>query len=114
MYFAAHQSYLIEPSSDHPNAKEALHSEVSLNARASYLSSQDIYGDAILASIGFTWRSKDLFYEDVSVQSYYRSLLTSCILLDFFYHIDPFQVISKMIILYLNEGLLDYTGCVTH
>ncbi|XP_030969522.1 small RNA 2'-O-methyltransferase-like isoform X1 [Quercus lobata] len=76
LYFAAHQSYLIEPSSDHPNAKEALHSEVSLNARASYLSSQDIYGDAILASIGFTWRSKDLFYEDVSVQSYYRMLIS--------------------------------------
>ncbi|KAF3955072.1 hypothetical protein CMV_019669 [Castanea mollissima] len=75
LYFAAHQSYLIEPSSDHTNAKEALHSEVSLNARASYLSSQDIYGDAILASIGFTWRSKDLFYEDVSVQSYYRMLI---------------------------------------
>ncbi|KAL4627804.1 hypothetical protein ACB092_05G191900 [Castanea dentata] len=76
LYFAAHQSYLIEPSSDHTNAKEALHSEVSLNARASYLSSQDIYGDAILASIGFTWRSKDLFYEDVSVQSYYRMLIS--------------------------------------
>jgi hypothetical protein len=79
LYFAAHQSYLLDLSLDHLNANEALHSEVSLNTRASYFSGQDIYGDAILASIGYTWRSKDLFYEDISVQSYYRSLLTSCI-----------------------------------
>lgn len=76
LYFAAHQSYLLDLSLDHLNANEALHSEVSLNTRASYFSGQDIYGDAILASIGYTWRSKDLFYEDISVQSYYRMLIS--------------------------------------
>lgn len=51
--------------------------EGSFNTRASYLSSQDIYGNAILASIGYTWRSKDLFNENISLQSYYR-LLSDC------------------------------------
>ncbi|KAL9997701.1 putative small RNA 2'-O-methyltransferase Hen1, La-motif domain-containing protein [Helianthus debilis subsp. tardiflorus] len=37
-----------------------------LNARASYLSGQDVYGDAILATIGYLWKSCDLFLEDVS------------------------------------------------
>lgn len=85
LYFAAHQSYLLDTSSDF---------EGSLNARASYLCGQGIYGDAILASIGYTWKSKDLFYEDVSVQLYYRSLLTSCILLScLFYHVHPYSLL---------------------
>lgn len=69
---------MMDRLSDPLTAKEALHLEGSLNARASYLSGHDIYGDAILASIGYTWKSKDVFYEDVSVQSYYRSVLISC------------------------------------
>ncbi|KAD3069013.1 hypothetical protein R6Q59_016995 [Mikania micrantha] len=46
-----------------------------LNARASYLSGQDIYGDAILATIGYLWKSCDLFIEDVSPCTYYRLLM---------------------------------------
>ncbi|PQQ21239.1 small RNA 2-O-methyltransferase [Prunus yedoensis var. nudiflora] len=75
LYFAAPKQYLLDMSSDLLNAKEACNSERSLNARASYLSGQDIYGDAILASIGYTWRSKDLFYEDVTLQSYHRMVI---------------------------------------
>ncbi|ONI11183.1 hypothetical protein PRUPE_4G091400 [Prunus persica] len=75
LYFAAPKQYLLDMSSDLLNAKEACNSEGSLNARASYLSGQDIYGDAILASIGYTWRSKDLFYEDVTLQSYHRMVI---------------------------------------
>lgn len=81
LYFAAPKQYLLDMSSDLLNAKEDCNSEGSLNARASYLSGQDIYGDAILASIGYTWRSKDLFYEDVTLQSYHRSCLTYPILI---------------------------------
>lgn len=64
---------MLELSSDLLNAKEDITTEGSLNERASYLSGEDIYGDAILASIGYTWKSKDLFHEDLSLQSYYRS-----------------------------------------
>lgn len=48
-----------------------------INLRASYLSGQDIYGDAILACIGYSWKSSDLFFEDVSLCTYYRSVLAS-------------------------------------
>ncbi|XP_048229208.1 small RNA 2'-O-methyltransferase isoform X1 [Ricinus communis] len=50
--------------------------EGSLNPRASYICSQVIYGDAIMASIGYTWRSKDLFHEDLSMPSYYRMFIS--------------------------------------
>lgn len=50
--------------------------EGTLNRRASYLSGQIIYGDAILASIGYTWKSTDILYEDVSLRSFYRYLLS--------------------------------------
>ncbi|KAG6696325.1 hypothetical protein I3842_09G142000 [Carya illinoinensis] len=86
LYFAAHQSCMLDLSSDPLTAKEAIHLEGPLNEslskkgplneRASYFSGHDIYGDAILASIGYTWKSKDLSYEDVSVQSYYRMLIS--------------------------------------
>jgi len=46
-----------------------------LNKRASYLSGQAIYGDAILANVGYTWKSPDLFYEDVPLCTYYRSVM---------------------------------------
>lgn len=75
LYFTAPQSYLLELSSDYLNAKEVIACEGSFNERASYLSGEDIYGDAILASIGYTWKSMDLFHEDLSLQSYYRSFL---------------------------------------
>ncbi|XP_038691372.1 small RNA 2'-O-methyltransferase isoform X2 [Tripterygium wilfordii] len=72
-YFAAPEPFLLDLSSDHLHVK--LHSEGSLNARASYICGQDIYGDAIMASVGYTWRSKDLFSEDMSLRLYYRMLI---------------------------------------
>ncbi|KAF5742423.1 small RNA 2'-O-methyltransferase-like [Tripterygium wilfordii] len=73
VYFAAPEPFLSDLSSDHLNVK--FHSEGSLNARASYICGQDIYGDAIMASVGYTWRSKDLLMEDMSLQLYYRTLI---------------------------------------
>lgn len=74
LYFPALQASVLEPSSD--IGKNPCHSEGSCNARASYLSGEHIDGDAIFASIGYTWKSKDLWHEDLSMQSYYRSLMT--------------------------------------
>lgn len=67
------------------NVKEAVFDEGSFNARASYFSGHAIYGNAILASIGYTWKSMDLFHEDVSLQSYYRFPLISYSYFEFFY-----------------------------
>ncbi|KAI3741438.1 hypothetical protein L1987_59111 [Smallanthus sonchifolius] len=67
LYFNAPNSY----QSD----KEDFNDGSYLNARASYLSGLDIYGDAILATIGYTWKSSDLFHEDVSPRTYYRLLM---------------------------------------
>ncbi|KAK1304231.1 Small RNA 2'-O-methyltransferase [Acorus calamus] len=55
------------------NAQE--HAEPIFNERASCISGQNIYGDAILANVGYTWRSPDLLHEDVSLGTYYRMLL---------------------------------------
>ncbi|XAR50966.1 Peptidylprolyl isomerase [Bertholletia excelsa] len=54
---------------------EAVSLEGSLNARASSLSGHVVYGDAILAAIGYTRKSSGLFYEDVSLRTYYRILV---------------------------------------
>ncbi|TKY59608.1 Small RNA 2'-O-methyltransferase [Spatholobus suberectus] len=75
LFFTAPKSYLPDLSSKFPNGKETLYLKGSLNARASYFAGQDIIGDAILATIGYTRKSRDLFYEDVTVQLYYRMLL---------------------------------------
>ncbi|KAJ4702952.1 Small RNA 2'-O-methyltransferase-like [Melia azedarach] len=75
LYFAAPMSYVLDLSSDLLDFKEVVHFEGSLNPRASYFFGQDVYGDAVLASIGYTWKSKDLFHEDVTLQSYYRMLI---------------------------------------
>ncbi|XP_065847121.1 small RNA 2'-O-methyltransferase [Euphorbia lathyris] len=74
LYFAAPESYVLDLSVNVGNPESQ--SKASLNIRASYFCNQAVYGDAIMASIGYTWRSKDLFHEDLSVQSYYR-ILTS-------------------------------------
>ncbi|XP_052181604.1 small RNA 2'-O-methyltransferase isoform X2 [Diospyros lotus] len=68
LYFCASNSHL-DPS------LEAVCSKGFLNARASYLSGHLIDGDAILASIGYTWKPTDLFYDDVSLGTYYRVLI---------------------------------------
>ncbi|XP_031249532.1 small RNA 2'-O-methyltransferase-like isoform X2 [Pistacia vera] len=75
LYFAAPKSFFLDLASDLPNVKEVAHFEGLLNPRASYFYGQEIYGDAILASIGYTWRSQDLFHEDITLQSYYRMLI---------------------------------------
>ncbi|CAN8325440.1 unnamed protein product [Cochlearia groenlandica] len=46
--------------------------EESRNARASYICGQEIHGDAILASVGYRWKSDNLDYDDVTVKSFYR------------------------------------------
>ncbi|XP_055961166.1 small RNA 2'-O-methyltransferase-like isoform X2 [Mercurialis annua] len=74
LYFTAPESFALDLSADLGNL-EGLY-EGPLNERASYFCCQGIYGDAIMASIGYTWRSKDLFYEDISLQSYYRMLIS--------------------------------------
>ncbi|XP_057988172.1 small RNA 2'-O-methyltransferase isoform X2 [Hevea brasiliensis] len=70
LHFAAPESAMLDVSADLVNL------EGPLNVRASYFCGQSIYGDAIMASIGYTWRSKDLFHEDISLQSYYRMLIS--------------------------------------
>jgi len=56
--------------------EDSSHIVKSRNARASYICGQDIHGDAILASVGYRWKSDDLDYDDVTVNSFYRSLLS--------------------------------------
>ncbi|WCJ24333.1 Small RNA 2'-O-methyltransferase [Euphorbia peplus] len=73
LYFAVPESYVLDLSVNVGNPESQ--SKAPLNVRASYFCNQDIYGDAIMASIGYTWRSKDLFHEDLSLQSYYRMLI---------------------------------------
>ncbi|KAJ0239381.1 Small RNA 2'-O-methyltransferase [Hirschfeldia incana] len=51
---------------------ESSSEESTRNARASYICGQEIHGDAVLASIGYRWKSKDLDYDDVTVKSFYR------------------------------------------
>ncbi|RZC48344.1 hypothetical protein C5167_041297 [Papaver somniferum] len=46
-----------------------------LNLRASYFSGQNIHGEAILATFGYTWKCTDLFHEDVTLCTYYRMLV---------------------------------------
>ncbi|KAK9267549.1 hypothetical protein L1049_009977 [Liquidambar formosana] len=76
LYSSVPESYLLDMSSDLLNVNEAVHFEGSFNARASYFSGQDVYGDAIMASIGYKWNSTDLFHEDLSLKSYYRMLIS--------------------------------------
>lgn len=62
-------------SSELPSVVREINAEPILNKRASYFSGQNIRGNAILANVGYTWKSSDLFCEDVSLCSYYRMLL---------------------------------------
>ncbi|CAL5412591.1 unnamed protein product [Camellia sinensis] len=75
LYFCAPESCLGDSSSELLHSTESVPLNGSLNARASYLSGHLIYGHAILASIGYTWKSADLFYEDVSLHTYCRVLI---------------------------------------
>ncbi|KAL3833726.1 hypothetical protein ACJIZ3_008462 [Penstemon smallii] len=73
--------YYTAPKQQHPREilvsqlVEASRSETFLNVRATYMTGQEISGTAILASVGYRWKSTDLFHEDVSLRSYYRILV---------------------------------------
>ncbi|KAL3632358.1 hypothetical protein CASFOL_025342 [Castilleja foliolosa] len=75
IYSPAPKQLLFDDLSE-PKVKQAGHFEGLLNDRASYFAGQEIYGDAILANVGYTWRSPtDLFREAVPLRSYYRMLV---------------------------------------
>ncbi|KAF9601378.1 hypothetical protein IFM89_019231 [Coptis chinensis] len=75
-YFSAPNISLeLDSTSNLSNAKETGYPDATLNARACYLSGQDIHGDAILASIGYTRRSTGFLHESISVGTYYRMLV---------------------------------------
>ncbi|KAM3361751.1 small RNA 2'-O-methyltransferase [Capsicum galapagoense] len=73
LYFCAPESIMVGPSSE-LSMKQASSFKGYVNTIATYLSGQEICGDAILASVGYTWKSTDLFYEDLSLRAYYRIL----------------------------------------
>ncbi|KAF3620536.1 hypothetical protein T459_05024 [Capsicum annuum] len=73
LYFCAPESIIVGPSSE-LSMKQASSFKGYVNTIATYLSGQEICGDAILASVGYTWKSTDLFYEDLSLRAYYRIL----------------------------------------
>ena len=43
-----------------------------INKRASYISGQTIYGDAVLANVGYTRRDTELQTDHVNLCTYYR------------------------------------------
>ncbi|KAL6542684.1 hypothetical protein OROHE_010204 [Orobanche hederae] len=74
IYSSAPEQLPFDGSSE-PKAKQASHLEGSLNDRASYFAGQEVYGNAILASVGYTWKSTDLLAEPISLRLYYRMLV---------------------------------------
>ena len=73
LYFSALEECNFSTISESHDAKLLSCCDSSFNIRASYLLGQHIYGNAILASIGYTWRGAELFNEDLSLRSYFRS-----------------------------------------
>ncbi|MCD7469664.1 Small RNA 2'-O-methyltransferase [Datura stramonium] len=73
LYFCAPESITLGLSSE-LYMKQASSFKGYVNTTATYLSGQEICGDAILVSVGYTWKSTDLFYEDLSLRAYYRIL----------------------------------------
>lgn len=76
LYFPVPNNPILDYDScveDLSTVKETTDLQPVLNVRASYFSGQNIYGDAILAALGYTWRSAgSLFHENISLASYYR------------------------------------------
>ncbi|CAL5078461.1 unnamed protein product [Urochloa decumbens] len=76
LYFAAPNVHFV---SDISKNVLACHGDGDINCqvnkRASYISGQTIYGDALLANIGYTRRDSELRTEDVNLCTYYRILL---------------------------------------
>lgn len=75
-YFSAPRCQLSCPDS---SSEAHFSAEEPLNLRASYLSGQNIYGNAVLATVGYAWKSKDLFCEDVTLCTYYRFFFFFCV-----------------------------------
>lgn len=76
LYFAAANIHAVSDISKH--ALDSLGDgdiNWQVNKRASYICGQTIYGDALLANIGYTRRDSELHTEDVNLCSYYRILL---------------------------------------
>jgi len=73
LYFAAPSVHFV---SDMSKNVLACHGDGDINCqvnkRASYISGQTIYGDALLANIGYTRRDSELHTEDVNLCTYYR------------------------------------------
>ncbi|VVB12258.1 unnamed protein product [Arabis nemorensis] len=51
---------------------ETSHFKKSWNAKASLVCGQEIHGDAIMASVYYPWRSRDLEHDDVTLKLFYR------------------------------------------
>ncbi|WVZ62005.1 hypothetical protein U9M48_011805, partial [Paspalum notatum var. saurae] len=79
LYFAAPKPPNVGVVSDVSKDVLAFHRDGSINCqvnkRASYISGQTIYGDALLANAGYTRRDSELHAEDVNLCTYYRILL---------------------------------------
>ncbi|XP_006657468.1 small RNA 2'-O-methyltransferase [Oryza brachyantha] len=76
LYFSAPNVQFVSKASN--NGVSSLgdgNMECLINKRASYISGQTIYGDAILANVGYTRRDSELHTEDVTLSTYYRILL---------------------------------------
>ncbi|XP_057246979.1 small RNA 2'-O-methyltransferase isoform X3 [Beta vulgaris subsp. vulgaris] len=75
LYYSASEPSNLDSVLVSHEANELSYSDSSFNVRASYMLGQHVYGNAILASVGYTWRGAELFNEDVSMRSYYRMLV---------------------------------------
>ncbi|KAL9224853.1 hypothetical protein vseg_000848 [Gypsophila vaccaria] len=76
LYFSAQETNNCIPDQEFDNTKVVSSFDSLFNVRASFLLGQHVYGNAILASVGYTWRGAELVCEDVSVRSYFRMLVS--------------------------------------
>lgn len=75
LYFLASETFNMDSLSGSQGLKDSVYDK-KFNTRASFMFGQKVYGSAILASIGYTWKSADLFYEDVTLRTYFRMLVS--------------------------------------
>ena len=72
LYISALEANNLNPVSEVCAGEKLSCYDGSFNLHASYLLGQPVYGNVILASIGYTWRGAELFHEDVSHRAYFR------------------------------------------
>ncbi|KAL6647009.1 hypothetical protein ACP70R_014446 [Stipagrostis hirtigluma subsp. patula] len=75
LYFASPSVQFVSDLSNNVACHRDVNIKCQVNKRASYISGQTIYGDAILANVGYTRRDSELHTEDVNLCTYYRILL---------------------------------------